>query len=117
VIVATLRNATTGEILARRVERAEGWWSRTLGLLTRARLSVEEGLWIDRCWAVHTVGMRVAIDLLFLDRDGRVLRMVCAAAPFRPGIACRNAAAVVELGAGALCGRDILHGDRLVLES
>jgi hypothetical protein len=34
----------------------------------------------------------------------------------RPVIACRGAHSVVELGAGALEGRDLLVGDRLELQ-
>ena len=111
----TIRNASNGTVVATRVKRASNPWTRGIGLLPRAKVEPDEGLWIDRCSAVHTMLMRATIDLFFLDRSGRVLRIVCGARPYRPMIACRQAATVIELGAGAH-GRDVLVGDRLVLE-
>ena len=112
---ATVRNATNGKVVATRVRRASNPWTRGIGLLGSARVEPDEGLWIDGCSAVHTMLMRATIDLFFLDREGTVLRIVCAAKPYRPMIACPRAKTVVELGSGS-AARDVLVGDRLVLE-
>jgi len=111
-----LRNSTNGQVLACRVNRATNPWTRGVGLLPRKTVAPDEGLWIDRCSAVHTVGMRAKIDLFFLDRDNRVLKIASAVPPNRVAVTCRNAVTVVELGAGSEIGRDVLVGDRLVLE-
>ena len=58
-----------------------------------------DGLLLPRTRSVHTFGMRCALDLVWLDRDGRVVR-VDAAVPPRRVRACRAAAAVLELPAG-----------------
>jgi uncharacterized membrane protein (UPF0127 family) len=55
---------------------------------------------LDRCRCVHTVGMRFALDLHWLDADGAVLRIDRAVRPMRVR-ACRRARAVVEVGVGA----------------
>jgi uncharacterized membrane protein (UPF0127 family) len=55
---------------------------------------------LDRCRCVHTVGMRFALDLHWLDADGAVLRIDRAVRPLRVR-ACRRARAVVEVGVGA----------------
>jgi hypothetical protein len=60
-----LRNARSGEVLATSVSRATNPWTRGVGLLPRASVAPDEGLWIARCNAVHTVGMRATIDLFF----------------------------------------------------
>ena len=111
-----LRNATNGKVLATRVARANNFVTRGLGLLPRASVGPDEGLWIEGCSAVHTMGMRATIDLYFLDKDCRVLRIVSAIPPNRLAVTCRNAVAIVELGSSPEIGRDILVGDRLVLE-
>jgi len=116
VNVHVLRNATNGKVLALKVGRATNFVSRGVGLLPRAAISPDEGLWIDRCSAVHTIGMRATLDLYFLDKDQRVLRIASAVRPNRLAVVCRNAVAVVELGAAPELGRDVLVGDRLVLE-
>lgn len=111
-----LRNVSNGSVVATRVDRASNPWTRGVGLLPRKTVDPDEGLWIDRCSAVHTMGMRATIDLFFLDKSGHVLKIACSVPPFRPVVACRAAVTVVELGAGAGNGRDVLIGDRLAIE-
>jgi uncharacterized membrane protein (UPF0127 family) len=53
------------------------------GLLGRRSLPPGEGLLIAHCGSIHTVGMRFAIDVVFLDRSWRVCR-VCR--NLRPGL-------------------------------
>jgi uncharacterized membrane protein (UPF0127 family) len=110
-----LRNASNGRVLASRVVRAKNFIARGLGLLPRANVEEDEGIWIDGCSAIHTVGMRATIDLFFLDREGRILKIVNRARPNRLVISCARSVAVVELGHGER-PRDVLVGDRLVLD-
>jgi uncharacterized membrane protein (UPF0127 family) len=111
-----VRNASNGSVIASAVDRATNPLSRGIGLLMRSALGAHEGLWIDRCSAVHTMGMRATLDLFFLDKDGHVLKIANSVRPFRPFVACRDAVTVVELGAGGDTGRDVLVGDRLTIE-
>jgi uncharacterized membrane protein (UPF0127 family) len=111
-----LRNATSGKVVATGVDRATNPWTRGVGLLPRKSVAPDEGLWIDGCGAVHTLGMRATIDLFFLDRDGRVLKIAAAVPPNRLAVTCRHAVTVVELGAGPDPQRDVVLGDRLSLE-
>ncbi len=62
--------------------------------------------------SIHTCGMRVAIDAVFLDADLRVLKVVRGLGPWRLASA-RGARAVLELPAGAADG--LAAGDRLTL--
>ncbi len=110
-----LRNASSGAAVATRVARARDPIARGIGLLMRSAVAPDEGLWIDGCSAVHTLGMRAALDLYFLDRNGRVLRIAPATPPHRLSIACRAARSVVELGATG-DERPVHLGDVLVLE-
>jgi len=114
--MAVLKNATTGQIIAERVRYADTWWDRFAGFIPKREVDPDEGLWFRDCWAIHTLGMRARIDVIFLDDEGRVVRTDRAVRLNRPFIACRGARNVVELGAGALEGRDLLTGDRLELQ-
>ncbi len=109
-----LRNERTGAALATSVASATNPWSRGVGLLGRAAVAPDEGLWIGGCGAVHTMFMRATIDLIFLDRSGLVVRFVPAVPPGRLSVSAPGAVTVVELGAAAQA-RDIRPGDRLVL--
>lgn len=111
-----LLNSSNGSLLATDVDRASNAWSRGVGLLPRKTVGPHEGLWIGGCSAVHTMGMRATIDLYFLDKDNRVLKIASAVPPNRLAVTCRNAVTVVELGAGRDLARDVLVGDALTLE-
>lgn len=65
-----------GTTWAARVERAATTVERMRGLLGRSSLGPGAALLIERCGAVHTMGMRFALDLVFLDRGWRIVRVV-----------------------------------------
>jgi uncharacterized membrane protein (UPF0127 family) len=111
-----IRNATTGEIVATDVKRARGWIERMVGLIARKRVDPQEGLWFEDCGLIHTVGMQTVIDVVFLDKEQRVLRTLCEVPKNKFVIACRGAESVLELGGGALQRCDILVGDRFIFE-
>jgi len=110
-----LRNERSGEVVASAVMQADTPWSRGLGLLPRATVTPDEGLWIRGCNAVHTMLMRATIDLFFLDKDDRVLKIVRDARPNRLAFTCSKAKSVIEIGAGGGAVGDVLIGDRLTL--
>ncbi len=90
--------------------------SRTIGLLTRSHLDAGDGLIIDPCHSIHTWFMRFAIDVLFLDDGGRVVRLVEALPPFRFASGRPRARVTVELPAGTIRRAAIAVGARLGLE-
>lgn len=115
--MSTLRNVTTGQIVATNVQVADGVLSRMVGLLNRPHVEPSEGLWFPGCSTIHTVGMHQDIDVVFLDEHNRVVRALTGVRPNRLAVSCLNAKTVVELGAGALSGSDVLIGDTFRLES
>jgi uncharacterized protein len=78
--------------------------SRLRGLLGH-RCPPPFALRLERCRCVHTVGMRFALDLHWLDAAGAVVRVDRAVRPGRVR-ACRRARAVIEVPAG----RSLLGG-------
>jgi uncharacterized membrane protein (UPF0127 family) len=74
--------------------------ARLLGLAFLDRERAGEGLLIPRCRSVHTFGMRLALDLVFLDADGRVVELRREVPPCRL-IRCLAADSVLELPAPA----------------
>jgi len=109
-----LMNARTGEMVASAVELADTRATRRRGLLGRDSLDASTALVISPCFSIHTVNMRFAIDVVFVDRQGVVVRMLSDLKPWRLAITPR-ARAVIEMAAGALRGRDVRVGDRLYL--
>lgn len=94
-----LRRLPTATVLGREVPVAGGLWARLLGLAHLDRERAGAGLLIPRCASVHTFGMRFALDLVFLDDDGRVSSVRRGVQP-RRFARDRRAAAVLELPSG-----------------
>jgi hypothetical protein len=82
----------------REVPIATGFRARLLGLSRLDRAEAGPGLVIPHCAAVHTFGMRFALDIYFLGEDDEVLD-ACLAVPPRHFAAHRGAAAVLEIPA------------------
>jgi len=72
---------------------------RLRGLLGRASLGAGSALCLDPCKAIHTIGMRFPIDVVFLSRTGVILRIDPAVPPRRVRL-CVAARSVLELAAG-----------------
>lgn len=73
--------------------------SRRRGLARLDALSPEQALLIPQCPAVHTFGMRFALDLIWLSKDGTVARIDRNVAPRRMRL-CPRARSVVETAGG-----------------
>ena len=86
------------EVLGRDVDVAIGFRARLLGLAHLDRAEAGPGLLIPRCSSIHTFGMKFALDIYFLAEDGTV-RETRRAVPPRRFLACRGAAAVLEVPA------------------
>ena len=108
----SLRNATTGAIVAHLVEAALDSETRRRGLLGRDGLPDGTALVIAPSNAVHTFFMRFAIDIMFVRRDGRVTK-VRTGVPARRVLVSPRAFGVVEMAAGAIVG--VTPGDYLEL--
>ena len=72
---------------------------RRRGLAKMTPLPAGYGLRILKCNSIHTMGMRFALDLVWLGRDGRVLRVDHGIRPWRMKL-CVRARSVVETAAG-----------------
>jgi len=82
------------------------------GLLGRKGLPSGEGLLLRPAGSVHTWFMRFPIDAVFLDGEGRVLKIAADLRPWRAA-GCRGARAVLELSSGESERRGVRPGDRL----
>ena len=111
-----LVNRTRSALLAERVELAVAMTERLRGLLGRAELPGGSALAIAPCAAIHTFFMKFAIDAVFIDRSGRVLRALPDLPPWRATRFHRRAAQVVELPAGTLARTGTREGDELAFE-
>jgi uncharacterized membrane protein (UPF0127 family) len=85
-------------VLGREVPVARGPRARLFGLALLPRRRAGPGLLIPHCRAVHTIGMRFPLDLVFLDREGTPVRVQRGVGSCRV-FACKRASSVLELPA------------------
>lgn len=109
--VKTVEIRKNGEAIAK-VWHARGYFARLRGLLGRT-IPEGGGMLLTPCNAIHTIGMGYGIDALYLDREGRVLRVDEAIAPGKVMPLQRGAKHVLELPEGCANRRGISAGDVL----
>lgn len=108
-------NVTRDTELASRGQLANTYWSRLVGLVGRTDLPAGEGLLIDPCSSVHCFFMSIPIDVLYLDKDNRVVAIDANLKPWRIGSLHRGVKRVLELPAGSAARSGTLVGDQLVV--
>jgi len=104
-------NTTKGILLADKAIFAETLWKRLVGLLGREGLGEGEALVIRPCSGIHTFFMRFPIDVIFLDRDSRVRKVIRSMQPFRLSSLVFGAREVIELPSGTIFASHTEVGD------
>ena len=102
-------------MLGDRVDIADTSATRRSGLLKHSQLEPGEGLWIAPSEAVHTFGMKFAIDVLFLDKKRKILKIKSDMVRSRMAI-CLRAHSVLELPSGTARAMQTVAGDQLEFE-
>jgi uncharacterized protein len=103
----------TGLCLSERVVLANTFFTRLQGLMFRRRLPPNEALWLRPCNGVHTFWMFFAIDVVFLDRELKIVRLVENLRPFRFTRPHLSARSVLEMPAHRIAETGLKVGDRL----
>lgn len=108
-----VQNASNGAVLGTRVRVADRMLARLQGFLGHAEPLEGEGLLLRPCHGVHMFGMRYALDVVFLTRDGRIVRTCERLAPGRAVPWVRGAHEALELPAGTVRATATRVGDRV----
>jgi uncharacterized membrane protein (UPF0127 family) len=111
-----LVNATKKTVVSDNCHFANTVLKRMVGLLNRGQFGKGEGLLLDRCYGIHTIGMRFPIDVLFLDKDLRVIRAVKALPPYRTCVV-KKSVYVLEVPIGALDASRTVEGDQIQIRT
>ncbi len=97
-----LVNADSGEVLLDQLEIANTFWKRFTGLQLRRSLLQRSGLLLSPCSSLHTCFMRFPIDVIMLDRDGRVLGVRSNLRPWRAVFCKSGTKQVIEINPGSV---------------
>lgn len=108
-------NRTRDAFVATNLRIADTHWTRLKGLLDTppAGFDPGRGLWIVPCHGVHTLAMRYAIDVVFLDENLVVVHLEENVKPWRVTPVRTDAASVLELPSHTICNTQTQIGDAI----
>jgi uncharacterized protein len=115
------RNLTRGTILCGSLEEALGAVGKSRGLLGRDGLAADAGMLFEAgrlepfMW-MHMMLMRFPIDIVFLDKNSRVVRINHNLRPWRVSSVVWGARKALELAAGAALRSRTAEGDQIIFE-
>lgn len=92
-----------------KIRIADSFLTRLAGLMFQKKLPQGAGLLLAPCNSVHMCFMRFAIDIIYLDRDYKIIKVVKNLSPWTGLSMCSQAWATLEMTAGEAerCGLEV----------
>jgi uncharacterized membrane protein (UPF0127 family) len=108
-------NQTRETFLSLSVTAANTMFSRLRGFIGRLKLGADEGIWLVPSRGVHTLGVLIPLDLIYLDENYRVIHLVEYFPTFRIAPLMAQAESVLELPTHTIYSSQTQLGDQLVI--
>lgn len=105
-------NLTTGKVIARDLKMVDTFFGRLRGLLATTSLKEGSGIILKPCTQIHTFFMLYSIDVIFVDKDFKVLNVIENMKPWRISALLLKSLYAVELPSGTLKG-SVNSGDKI----
>ena len=112
----SVRNVDKGTTIATRAKMASSFLARFNGLMLKKGVAEGGGLLLTPSSSIHSFFMRFRFDALYLDREGRVTKVVSAMKPWRISFGGKGTRDTLELPAGAAERTGTEAGDLLSFE-
>ena len=109
--ISTATLTTRQVVIAEQVKHAANPIARMKGLLGTKSLANGHALWLRPCNSIHTIGMAYAIDVIFLDKNNKIVKVVSRLKPMRLCWAPLATRSVLELPEGTVEKYAITVGD------
>lgn len=77
------------------IKVAETFFSKFLGFMFKK--NVNYALLFENCRSIHTFFMRFNLDIVFLDRENKVIKVVRNVKPFRVVLPIKNSFSILEI--------------------
>ncbi len=113
MIVKKVFNLTRNCLLAESAKEANTFVSRLIGLVGRKSLNEKEGLIILKSSSIHTFFMRFSIDVIFFNKEQKIIKIISNLQPYRISPWIWNAYGVIELSAGKIFETKTQKGDNI----
>lgn len=103
-------------IIAQNIQKADSFIKRTVGLLNKKSLTLEEGLLFEKCNSIHSFGMKFDFDAIYLDNDNKVVGLIENIKPNRIMPIVFKAKKVLETTSGFVQKHNIQIGDKITFQ-
>lgn len=110
-----ITNQTKSIILAEQAILAGTPFKRIKGLLGRKGLEKGQALILRPCTSIHTLFMSFALDILFVNKDSKVVKAISSIKPFRITGVYFSSSFAIELPAGTIHATGTTIGDTLLI--
>ena len=107
-----ITSSQKGTMISSKAKIATSFGLRLKGLMFDRSLDESQALIFYNAPAIHTCFMRFAIDIVFLDKENRVIRICEAIKPWKM-VFCPSSKLVIELPANRASRRSLKIGDKL----
>ena len=100
-----------------KIEIADSFFTRLAGLMFRKKLPQGMGLLLAPCNSVHMCFMRFPIDVIYIDREYHILKVVKGLKPWIGVSMCTKAWATLEMTAGEAARCGLVEGKKMIITS
>ncbi|MEM7816517.1 MAG: DUF192 domain-containing protein [Candidatus Aenigmatarchaeota archaeon] len=105
-------NKTKSIVIVKNAKIADTFFKRLLGFMFRKKIGEEEALIFYNASSIHMCFMFFLLDIVFLDKDMRVIKVYPNLKPWRFAF-CFKASIVIELPPGKISKTNLEIGDVL----
>jgi uncharacterized membrane protein (UPF0127 family) len=109
-------NSLTNQVLCDHCKLADTFIKRLTGLMFKKNLSSNEGLYITKCNSIHMFFMRFSIDIIFIDKNSKIVYLLKDFKPWRISKIVNGAKDTLELPSGTIERLGIRIGDIIKFE-
>lgn len=111
-MIAKVKLKKNDRIIIERVKIVSSFWGRLIGLMFKDDIDTNEGIIIRPCNSIHTFFMKFPIDVVFLTKDLKIVKIYRDLKPWKmTGISFKTKD-VLEIKGGTL-PLDVNEGDDL----
>jgi uncharacterized membrane protein (UPF0127 family) len=105
------------QIIVNNVGVANHFSERLIGMMFKKAIDSDEGLYIPNCRSVHTFFVRFDLDLVWVNKQLEIVKLVDRMKTWRMSSIVFKAYGVIELAPGTIGKSNLKVGDRLTLEN
>lgn len=99
-----------------KIEVAENFFSKAAGLIGKKNLPEKTGLLIMKCKGIHTFFMRFPIDVVFINSNNKVVKIIENLKPWRMPMPVLSSKFVLEFPSGLLKLYLIQINDKIIFK-